>query len=420
MRGYLLYIFSFILFFILHYIEGFPTPLGLSIAQLWKLPLLFYLLVFSIRSLKRKYAWEKYGYGLAIESTLNVESILNPLYSFTHAMKQLPLTLFFRYWLIKYSLRTDRLEIFLYSLAQFILLASLFVLLGFVTPIQDYLVTHSFSEEGTVYYSAVFGSPHGASSYFAASILVLLNGFKSKRFRSFLSKGFNLFLVLVGLVSIFQAYVRTGWLMLLVGVIILMLPKRITPRYVVRFLFVFIALSGSLIYLYTTNEKFQVRVVGRSIYSNESANKIDIKGSGRIAFWVNGIENWSEGNAYELLFGRGWTKVVDYNYQKTGMRVFSHNQFVNALVEHGLVGLVLLSMFYFSLYRLIRSNRGSPYYRLSLALFLSALLFSFFQSEIYFLFSALFSLALALLVLSGARQSISRYSTIYFQSARYL
>ncbi|AAQ65353.1 hypothetical protein PG_0109 [Porphyromonas gingivalis W83] len=403
MRGYLGYILCFTIYFVLHYIEGFPPVFGMPIAQLWKLPLLAYLLFLSIQSKRRKYALEKSSYWMALQSSLNIESILNPIYSVTHGMKQLPLALFFRFWLVKFSNRVDRLEFFLYTLAQFVLLASLLVLVGIVSPVEDFLSADAFGIEGAVYYSGIFGAPHAASSYFAASILVLTNGFRLNKFRTSFQKGFNASLIVVGLISVFQAYVRTGWLMLLVALVILMLPRKITIHHLVKFSFLIGLVGVALVYFYNTNEQFQARITGRNVHTNASAEGMDLKGSGRTSFWVNGIEGWSEGNIYEFLLGQGYTQVVERNFQKTGMRVFSHNQFVNALAEHGFIGLVLLLLFYLSIYRLIRANRFSPYYHLSLSLFWSAVLFSFFQNEMYFDYAVIFSLALVLLVTSSHR-----------------
>lgn len=372
--------------------------LGLPVAQLWKLPLLAYLLFLSIQNPKRKCAFEKYSYWMALQSGLNIETLSSPMYSLAHGMKSLPLALFFRFWLIKFSNKYARLELFLYILAQFVLLASLVVLLGIITPVKDFVSAKSFGVEDAVYYSGIFGAPHAASSYFAASILVLVNGFRLNKFRTPFQKGFNAFLIIVGLISIFQAFVRTGWLMLLVGIVILMLPRRVTIHHVVKSSLLIGLLGITLVYFYNTNEQFQARMVGRNVYTNTSATGVDLKGSGRTTFWMNGIEGWSEGSVHELFFGQGYTQVVERNLEKTGMRVFSHNHFVDALAEHGLIGFVLLVVFYVSIYRLIRANKASPYYRLSLSLFYSAVLFSFFQNEMYFDYAVIFSIVLALLV----------------------
>ena len=164
-------------------------------------------------------------------------------------------------------------------------------------------------------------------------------------------------------------------------------------------------LGGALVYFYNTNDQFQARLAGRNIYHNASATGIDLQGSGRTIFWINGIKGWSEGNTYELLLGRGYTQVVQRNFEVAKIQVFSHNQFVDALSQHGLIGLVLLCVFYLSIYRLINKYKGSPYSRLSLSLLYSAILFSFFQNEMYFNYAVIFSLVLVLLVKSPLKLS---------------
>lgn len=403
MSGCIRYMAWFLLYCGLHYIEGYPPMGGLPVAQLWKLPLLAYLLLLTIRSRKRKFAFEKSIYGFSIISTLNVESLSNPLYSLAHAMKQLPLVLFFRFWIHKFDGRVARLERIMYSLAQFVLLSSLVVLIGLVSPIGGFISADSFGVDSAIYYSGILGSPHAASSYFVAAILILLDGFVRKRFGRRLERWFNFGLILIGLVSVFQAYVRTGWLMLLLGVVVMLLPKRVTLHRVIKFGALSLVLIGGLVYFYETNEQFKARILGRNVYTEASSESIDVAGSGRTSFWLNGIEGWSEGSMYELFFGQGYTKVVERNLEKTGLRVFSHNQFVDSLAEHGLFGLFFLVGFFVCLYVFIRRHRHSEYYRLNMALFFSAVIFAFFQNEMYFDYMVMFSLSLALLVLSDSQ-----------------
>lgn len=236
-----------------------------------------------------------------------------------------------------------------------------------------------------------------------AAILILLDGFVRKRFGRRLERWFNFGLILVGLVSVFQAYVRTGWLMLLLGVVVMLLPKRVTLHRVIKFGALSLVLIGGLVYFYETNEQFKARILGRNVYTEASSESIDVAGSGRTSFWLNGIEGWSEGSMYELFFGQGYTKVVERNLEKTGLRVFSHNQFVDSLAEHGVFGLFFLVGFFVCLYVFIRRHRHSEYYRLNMALFFSAVIFAFFQNEMYFDYMVMFSLSLALLVLSDSQ-----------------
>lgn len=61
MRFYILYIVCFVAFVGVHYMEGLPPVGGFSMAQLWKIPILMYLLFICMTS-RRKYAFEKSAY----------------------------------------------------------------------------------------------------------------------------------------------------------------------------------------------------------------------------------------------------------------------------------------------------------------------------------------------------------------------
>ncbi|MDE7129203.1 MAG: O-antigen ligase domain-containing protein, partial [Alistipes sp.] len=59
---YVKYIFFFLVFFLVHYLEGLPPIGSLSVAQLWKLPLLGVLLIYNITRVYRYTSIEKSGY----------------------------------------------------------------------------------------------------------------------------------------------------------------------------------------------------------------------------------------------------------------------------------------------------------------------------------------------------------------------
>lgn len=395
MKKTFVYLIVFGIYCALHYIEGFPPLLGLSVAQLWKIPLLVYLLWIFVAVQCRKLTFEKQAVGLSMVTLLNVDILYLPLFNIAQAMKQLSLVLLFRYWVYKYREDSRRVENLLYVSAQFIVLCSLVVLVRLVSPVRDFTSAGSFGVEGVYYYTGLFLAPHAAASYFVAAILTLVYGLKRGRFKTFKIKAFNLFLVCIGLYSLFQTYVRTGWLMLIVGMSLLFFPQRIAMKHIFGFILSLALLLGGGTYLYNTNEQFNARLTGRNIYNNPNAEKIDLEGSGRTAFWKNGIQGWMESEPYEILFGQGNTKVAERNYRETGMRVFSHNQFVQTLSENGLIGFLLLLGFYLHLFRTIQRHKASPYYRLCISLFGAAIIFAFFQNEMYFDYAIIFSLTLA-------------------------
>lgn len=376
-------------FVAIHYLEGLPPIAGLSIAQLWKIPLLIFLLSELLRG--KKTTFERIGILLFLEVFLCPEIFQNPLTVILYGTKNLLLILFFHYWKDR---NITKLETIMYSLAQFICLSSIPLLLGLVEPPFEEKTTDSFGIE-MGYFRGIFGTPHTAASYFSAAIIILITGITQRKFLGW-RKYFNLILIVVGLISIFNAYVRTGWLMLLISMLFLFDFSSLTTKRMIVYVLSLFLIGGTLAYLYNYNEAFYGRVTGRNVYRDSGGNGIDTEGSGRNIFWKNAINVWSNSSVYEHLFGVGYTKVTEENQRTTGMRVFSHSQFFDSLAQYGLVGLFLLISYYVAIYRYIKRNKSSPYYRLSLALLFGGISFCLFQNELYFVYAILFSLSLAL------------------------
>jgi len=397
MKFYQKYLSFFLLFFLLHYLEGMKDIGGFSFAQLWKMPLLLYLLLFNMMCLKSRTLFEKSTYLLCIEYLLSPETLIKPISAVITVIKQLPFVLFFRYWIVAFKERKGSLEKILYSFAQFICLSTVPFLLNIMQPLEGYRNAEAFGIEGLTYFSGILGSPHAAASYFCASILVLLNGFSLNRFETKASKFYNASLIIIGLVSIFKAYTRTGWLMLFVGLLCFVRLSKVTVRQATITLFALLISIGGVFYLYNNNQAFQARLTGKNIFEDNSGEHLETGGSGRVSFWYNAVNNlWDADNVYYSLFGRGYTQVVEDNFRTTGMRVFSHNQFLDSFSQNGLLGVSLLILFYFFLYSFIKRKNGE-YKQLCNGLFFSNLIFAFFQNEMYFNFAFIFSLAVALL-----------------------
>ena len=130
---------------------------------------------------------------------------------------------------------------------------------------------------------------------------------------------------------------------------------------------------------------------------------------GRVDFWKNGIELWANGSPYEILFGRGYTAVVENNSLRTGIDVFSHSQFIDTLTQHGLIGLILLLICFLWQYIFIRKRKYSQYYRLCLSIYMMSLVFSFFQNVMYFDFAIIYSVCLAMLANDMTLKKVSKF-----------
>ena len=394
------YLIAFLIFFGLHYLEGLP-PIGpFSFAQLWKIPLLVYFVV-EVITYKRKMSFEKFAYWSSIETFFCPAILTNPFSIILYASKQLPMLLCFGYLRKKNKYDIEKLEKLLFILAQFICLSSLITLLGIVEPLSSYKSADAFMED-LIYYSSVFTSAHAASSYFFIAAMVLINGFVLNRFHSIGSKIYNGILLIVAFISLFKAYTRSGWLMMVVAIIFYFDWRRIHLKQAVKYFSILLMVLFGLFWLYSTNDTFRVRISGQRRFGEQKEVAIDLDGSGRIGFWENGIAQWSNNDIYRLFFGKGYDAVVEENLREFGIPVFSHNQFVDALAQYGLINLILLVAFYISLYRFIEiQGRGSPYYRLCRAVFFATLVFAFFQNQMYFIYAVLFAIIAYLMQETG-------------------
>ncbi len=401
MHFVLRYIGWFILFVGIHYLEALP-PIGeLSVAQLWKLPIMFFCMILLI--LRRNIStFEKFGVLTFIEAFLCPEILHSPIAILLYASKNLLLVLFFNYWRKYYSYKEETLTTIVYSLAQYIPLSSLLILFGIMDPPYIMSTTDSFGGGEVGYYRGVFGSAHCASSYFCISIILLLTGFINGRFKSFWAKLYNGVLILFCFYSIYNTFVRTGWLMLAVALIFLLDFSKINIKRMSIYMMSIALVLGVVIYLYNNNDAFYGRITGRNIYTETGGDKIDMNGSGRTQFWKNAVIVWTDGNLYEALFGSGLTKVKAQNLRTTGMPVISHSQFFDQLAQYGLVGLLLLILYYFKLYKYIWRFKRNKYSRTCKSLYMATIVFCFFQNEPYFIYVLLFS---ALIVLTSISNS---------------
>ncbi len=97
-------------------------------------------------------------------------------------------------------------------------------------------------------------------------------------------------------------------------------------------LIVFLALLNSSII-----DKFSATTYSDSSY-------FDLWGtitSGRSIFWAADIESFIKSPIIEKLLGQGFNSIYDINYNAFGGRVWAHNDFIQCLISHGLLGLTL-------------------------------------------------------------------------------
>ena len=145
----------------------------------------------------------------------------------------------------------------------------------------------------------------------------------------------------------YLTFVRTGYLMFIVGVVFLFLPKKLNFKQVMSGLAVFLILGVGFYVLLETNETFYNRIF------DIRNGKQTAAGSGRFLFWMASFELWYNGSVFEMIFGHGFHDLIMYMYQKTGLPVFAHNEFFTQLGQNGLLGVIFFIGYLISLFKFI-------------------------------------------------------------------
>lgn len=75
----------------------------------------------------------------------------------------------------------------------------------------------------------------------------------------------------------------------------------------------------------------------------------DQAGSGRITFWKVALDSFWDANLAELILGRGYVGMYAVMQSGYGMRIHTHNDFLDMLLVGGVTGIVCLSVFWATL-----------------------------------------------------------------------
>lgn len=348
----------FFLIFILLYNE--TTSLGpISVSQLWKIFLFFYLLVVVLtHNIKSIPKFIKISYLRSIKFIFNPGIYLKPLAEVLDFSRYSLFPLFYQFLVVK--------KIKLFQIDKILLYYSIFFIISFIPFVLGFLESQGNQleyYEGFINLTGLFQGPHAASVTATISVLYLL--YINKYFKlSKLAKTLNLTLVIFACYIIFMTYVRTGYLMLVLGVIIIYLPKKVKLITVIKFLVFLSILIFFLNFILENNQDFYNRIFDiRNGTQKES-------GSGRLIFWSTAYNLWLNGDYFEILFGFGLEGLTTAIDKITGLKVVAHNEFLTQLAQNGLIGFILSIWFVISLFKFIYKRRKMFSYRISIAIFI--------------------------------------------------
>lgn len=362
------YILLFVPFFLIFYSEAIEIG-GMRVSQLWKIPLLacivFYL--FQHRS-KKSPAWTQAYYWLSVKHLVNSGSIKNLFSDIQDGISFLFLPLIYNF--TQNAIKSSTISKALLCISQYFVLTNIpFLFFG--------LQTH---KQGVSYgditgYTGIFQNQHAMSTIMGICIIVLLYSFKRGMFRNIFTKIYNICLLALAAYAMYLGFARTGWAMCLIGILVLFSPRNTNVTQWIGIATVTLSLVGGFIFLMITNENFHDRILD----INSMTGKQKEIGSGRSEYIANALELYASGNIFEMAFGKSMTDLTEYEYIKTGRRIYAHNGFATLLVTDGAIGVLLKITAMALLLGFIHKRRNCPSYNAALAFWMMNLSYQLTQ-----------------------------------------
>ncbi len=385
-----------LLFFIAFFLKSYTIG-GQEMAYIWKLPLIIFLFV-GVLGQKVNYNFLILAYVFAIKNLVNTSFFDYPVDSIINFSKYLTIPLV-THWICLNITSLDALKklrfIPLY-LAAFLIIANIPYYLGvFSAPVSKTMLWMEDTKlDGLV---GILGAPHYTSALLSVACIIILEHIVKRRSDVLVSFVLTPILVL-GLFFLFKTYTRTGWLMFVLGVIILF-GRKISFKDAGKILAGCILLVAGLMFLFQTNEGFRRRVMDDRA-GQEDKSAYETVGSGRLQIAQVYLENLYESNFVTYLIGMGMQESQNRYEKKDGMPLFAHNGFVQTVVDNGILGFLLYLLFLFSVFKQI-SRSESSYNQLAVALFFMFISCLVTQQANYFLLDVFLSLFIGITIIES-------------------
>lgn len=170
-------------------------------------------------------------------------------------------------------------------------------------------------------------------------------------------KGQAIVLALAPLACAFSAGSRTYFVVIIAGLILLI-------KMMARSRKAFIALVGIVAILCLIivgssgiGEKFSSAV----IHTNDIGANLRALTNGRSDFWLVDLKAFLNGTPFEILLGHGFSYVYEVNLQAVGARIYAHNDFLNIVLNFGIIGLLLYFLSILPVVHALKSDRFAQF-----------------------------------------------------------
>lgn len=220
-------------------------------------------------------------------------------------------------------------------------------------------------------------------------ILVYMIYYKNKR---------AIYLLVVPLFCFFMSGSRTY---MVVGILLFLIAWYFYVNSRTNFLLSIIPV-GIILFVAILNSSMIDKFISVS-YSNDSYfDPLGTITNGRSIFWQADLVAFEQSSILNKFLGNGFNLIYDVNYEAFGGLVWAHNDFIQCLVSHGILGLAL---YLYSIVILIRNITKGKKYLFPLILAIIIWLFNAFFNMFYTYFCSMLSYSILLLIVRDGKRN---------------
>lgn len=339
----------FFLLFVLTFLEQYKF-LSIGFGPLWKLAISVLFFLTWIKSMRPVPIINKLGFLFCFLIFINTSFLVYIKTDIFEFFRYLVLPLSIGFFFNKKFNKED-INKFLVLFCMSLVLINIPVFLGIIDvnyEQKDFYLTYKVTEAKSIGFKGLYDNPHNFSIYNSLSFLVILNNVAYKRYKSLL--WFQILILLIALYFSYLSFVRTGWVIIMVGAIYVYLKhfKNVSKLKKLA-LVVFIPLVIVLLYFQVSQSKLLLmRLFDQTAYNKNVG--FETQGAGRLFFSYQALINWLNDGFLSIIFGYGLEKGKLLLDKTIGYNLVSHNGVVDVLQSTGLLGLGVFSLYIKKIY----------------------------------------------------------------------
>lgn len=380
------YIIYMIILFIIVYIDQ-RNPV---FSQIWKVFLLLCILldVLRIKIIHyRRPAFLKFAYLWGIKNFFNYGLIEYPFTTIAYGVKFTILPILCDYFVNKFKSK-DALFKFGLIISQYYIIFNIPFLLGILRP-EDKAVIY----DGIKAYTGIFASQHPTATTTAMAMVFLAYETIRQNIQT-IRKVYNGILFFVACYILYSTFTRTGWAMGVLGLIILLSARKPSVKMILTQIIALAVIGGGYLYMLNNDERFYNRVndiVNDGEYQTEA-------GSGRLVYATISLNMFENSDVKEQIIGSGIDPLMDNMERAIGLRIYTHNGWIDALTGNGIIGFILLVGFCSTAFIYALKHRKDKYAEITISCMMMYISYQFTQGGVFFYNDLLVAISLALII----------------------